>query len=343
MRRLLVIGAGASFAECAESGNKKDDRSRYLPLISDFGKKLFLPSPIPMITRNADNITMSASNMPALDNVIISYLENSGVSIDSESTRPVDIFHELEKSSPKEHNVEKLFEHAWQLYKDKPQLWEKLIQDSIHLHLWALYTDQFGFNEAVPMVAGRQVAERLKNGDTVINLNYDIAFDHALIQAKKQFVYNQLGTHLINVLKPHGSLNLYVDAPDGNIYSPDSSFIFVPANEIRSTGNETIDGKVCSPYAGILPPRINKNYSQHPIAKFILNAGEPYTHKIITFWGIGMTDSDNDLLRIYRKLSKHAKIIEFINPCTEALQKARKELKRGIKHYRTHAEWLAQH
>jgi len=44
MKRLLVIGAGASLEECEQSGNYPNDDDKKLPLISNFCNKLFIPS-----------------------------------------------------------------------------------------------------------------------------------------------------------------------------------------------------------------------------------------------------------------------------------------------------------
>ena len=124
----------------------------------------------------------------------------------------------------------------------------------------------------------------------VLNRNYDIAFDLALMQAKQPICYApevRLGT--IGILKPHGSFNYYVNLSHGNCY-------FEEPDRTRGSVNlEDPEGGVFSPHGGIVPPRLNKTYQQYPAAETILNAGAAYEAGALTLWGVGLTSGDLDL------------------------------------------------
>lgn len=67
-------------------------------------------------------------------------------------------------------------------------------------------------------------------------------------------------------------------------------------------------------FRGIIPPRYDKSHQQHPIASCIFNAIGDYTPKSVTFWGVGFTRSDSDLIEIYRGWCDRAIEVTVIHP-----------------------------
>jgi hypothetical protein len=329
---LLIVGAGASLEECKRSGKYSGDKKRYLPLISNFCNKLFNPT--------SQSLLLSTA----------SYLDYHGIQYDSKllnlkagdkftgldiARGPVGVFLQLEKADPKTHNIEKLCEFVWLTFNKTINFWDEFIYEGIYLKLFVLFTDQFGAYLGRPMKAGTRVANQLIPGDVVINLNYDIVFDLALKQTKKNFCYApKFNQELINVFKPHGSFNLYVNLENKKFYFEEPDKIY------GSVSISDQSGGCFSPYSGIVPPRLNKNYRQHYIASSILETGRPFHPKIITFWGIGLTESDIDLNIIYKEAALVAEAIEFINPDNKAYSKAVDLLGNRITHYHTLDEWF---
>lgn len=352
MKRLLVVGAGAAIGECRRSGHHKNDPDYDFPTIQDFGKKLFQLFPLPEFVTVGSSIEMRPNSQSmALLQGIASYLKAHNIAFDSKLLNlhggeaisaedmhksPIGVFLQLEEQSIHQHNVERLCEYVWHTYGTNRAFWDKFIYDGIYFKLFALFTEQFGLGPGVPMLAGKKVAERLNNGDMVLNLNYDIAFDLAIKQAGKTVRYApNFHPQSISVLKPHGSFNLYCNYDNGD-------FFFSEPDQI--SGSVSIPGPggaTFSPHSGILPPRLNKNFAEHPLASFILDSGRPFLPEILTFWGVGLTDSDTDLLDIYKEASRHAETIEFINPSRPALEKAKHSLEKNISYFPTLDEWLA--
>jgi len=332
MNRLLIIGTGASLEECKRSGKYSRDNKRYLPLISNFCNKLFNPTSKALLLSTASYLDYHGIQYDSKILNIKAGDQYSGLDIEN---GPTGVFLQLEKDDPKTHNIERLCEYVWKTFKADENFWDEFVYEGIYIKLFVLFTDQFGANLGRPMKASARVANKLIPGDVVINLNYDIVFDLALKQAKINFCYSpQYDRKLINVFKPHGSINLYVNNKNGNFFFEEPDKIYGSINiSIPSCGN-------FSPYGGILPPRLNKNYNQHPIASFILDTGRPFHPKIITFWGIGLTESDIDLNTIYKEAALGSETIEFINPDKNAFIKAVDLLGNRITHYHTLDEWF---
>jgi hypothetical protein len=61
----------------------------------------------------------------------------------------------------------------------------------------------------------------------------------------------------------------------------------------------------------------------------------------LTFWGIGLTDSDIDLLTVYREACDSADAVEFVNPSVSACATAARLLGRTVTHYPTLDKWLS--
>lgn len=333
MNRLLVVGAGASIEECRRSGNYPLDATRSFPSIRNFCAKLFDPTSVTLLKATASYLQKHGVNF---DPRLLETKIGDAFTGEDIKRGPVGVFINLEAKAPDQHNIETLCEHAWRQFGADPDFWAAFIHEGIFLHLFALFTEQFGLGAGKNMVAGRQVAEVLQPGDRVLNLNYDIAFDLALKQAGKAITYSpDVRENGISVFKPHGSFNFYVNPKNGNCFFED------PQKIQGSFGIPDPQGGVFFVQHGIIPPRLNKSYAQHPAAEMILSHGRPFSPRIVTFWGVGLTNSDVDLLSLYREAVAYAELVEFINPSQEASEKATKLLATKLTHFLSLDQWIA--
>jgi len=334
-KRLLVLGAGATVEECRRSGADPDAP---LPTIPNFGQRLFNES-------------------QSLQRVTAAYLDHHGISYDAAILKsyegqapssisqsqfengPLRVYQRLEAHNPSQHNVERLFEYVWQEHGADGDLWEALTWDGVFLYLFNEFITQFGCGPATAirrMNAGIAVADRLFVGDRVLSLNYDIAFDLALQQAHKYFTYApEERRDAIIVYKPHGSFNLFCNRKTGDC------FFGNPSEPRGSVAIRDKRGGIWSPASAIVPPRLGKNYAQHPAAGMILDGLADFVPNVVTFWGVGLTDSDVDLLEIFRETSKKSSRVEFINPDVKAFERAGKLLGTSILHFPSLDDWLA--
>ena len=92
-------------------------------------------------------------------------------------------------------------------------------------------------------------------------------------------------------------------------------------------------------FAGFVPPRFNKQYSQHPVAHRIIETTKVVEPRHVIFWGVGLTDSDQDLLDLYRNWCHRADQVDFINPSATDVQRAARLLKVTVCHYGSVHEW----
>lgn len=332
MNQLLVVGAGATIEDCRRSGNHPDDPDWEFPIVANFCSKLF----------DQTSTVLTKATASYLSGLGISYEINLlnlkvGDSFSSEDIRrgPIGVFLQLEAQAPGEHNIERLTEHIWQTIGADQAFWSAFIHDGIYLSLFARFSEQFGLGTGRPMVAGRRVASSVAPEDVVINLNYDVAFDLALKQAGRAICYapeTRPGT--VMVLKPHGSFNLYVNVSNGNCFFEE------PDRIVGSVGIPDPDGGVFFPQEGIVPPRLHKSYRQHPSAEIILATGRPFSPKTVTFWGVGLTDSDLDLLAVYREATAGAKRVEFVNPSAAAFRNAEQLLGVRIEQFESLDSWF---
>jgi hypothetical protein len=92
-------------------------------------------------------------------------------------------------------------------------------------------------------------------------------------------------------------------------------------------------------YSGLIPPRLNKNYAQHPIAKMILAPAQDRRPDSIVLWGVGLTESDYDLINLYRRWSEHADMIDVINPDSDVAARARELFKREVRYFADISQW----
>ena len=161
----------------------------------------------------------------------------------------------------------------------------------------------------------------------VLNLNYDTVFELALQQEDIDFFYTtQPANHPIEVCKPHGSQNLITNKT--SLYFCQPEWLGMPQ----------VPGFLS--YSGLIPPRLNKSYKKNPIAKVLLEKAYHRKPNHLIFWGIGMTESDIDLLRVYEKWSRKADRIDIINPSNEVAIKIGNLLQQEINHYTDHSKWI---
>ncbi len=331
---MLILGAGATIEECLRSGSYPDDPERRMPTIRDFCAKLFQRDSNVLLQATASYLIERGI---AFEPKLLHFGVNDTYTGEDIRQSPIGVFLQLESQFPLEHNIETLCEHVWRKFGSALSFWSDFTYSGIFLKLFVLFTEQFGLGAFRPMKAGSLVAGRLSEGDTVINLNYDIAFDAALEQINANVCYApHFCERAINVLKPHGSINLYVNLQNGNF------FFERPSQLLGSVGIPDNDGGTFFPHDGIVPPRLNKTYQQHPIARMILNTLEDLSPTVLTFWGVGLTPSDFDLLNIYRQVAQTATTIEYINPSAEAYENASTLLGREVRHFRSLDDWLSQ-
>jgi hypothetical protein len=127
------------------------------------------------------------------------------------------------------------------------------------------------------------------------------------------------------VCKPHGSLNMVVNDTCFTFGQPEWLGIPQPSG-YRS-------------YSGLIPPRLNKQYAQHPIAHMILSPAKDRRPQTILMWGVGFTESDVDLVSLYTRWAKHADVIEVINPDPKVAAKARILFACEVRNFADVAEW----
>lgn len=334
--RLLIVGAGASVEECLVSGI---DRDHPLPVMRNFANRLFNES---SVLHRVIAAYLSAKGV-AFDDAIVQRLEQGQtrkLTSQQMSNSPMRTFQRLEAEDPSLHNVELLFEYVWQTHGDDGELWEELAWNSVVTQLYNACITQFpGFGPASSMhalLAGQAVARNLVPGDRIINLNYDTLFDLALQQAGRFAVYapEPPARGSIRIYKPHGSLNFYADRNTGDAFFAD------PSQMRGSVALRDSSGRTWSPAAAIVPPRLGKSYSQHPAAAMILQGLNSFRPAIVTFWGVGLTSSDLDLLEIYRAACTNAVKLEFVNPDAQALEQAERLLCKPMHHFERLSDWL---
>jgi hypothetical protein len=330
-----VVGAGATIAECIQSGNA----GKPLPSIRNFAQELFNESQALTLVLAS---YLDEKRISFDDTLVRSYRTGSPntISFDQMEASPRRVFQRLEAADPLAHNVERLFEFVWQKFGDNDAMWEALAWDGVFTYLFNAFITQFGLGPAdsiCTLRAGTSVAERLFPGDRVINLNYDVAFDLALQQARRYFTYApEYRQGAIIVYKPHGSFNFYADPGSGDCFFAD------PSQPRGSVALRDPSGRVWSPAAAIVPPRLAKSYAQHPSAARILSGLATFEPEIVTFWGIGMASSDADLIDIYRNACRRARRIEFINPDPTAGEGANRLLGVSVAGFSDLPDWFAR-
>lgn len=308
--RILVVGAGASIEEARRVNAPPE---LWPPTIKNFAQKLW------------DSPPNSFFNYWLPD-----YLISIGVSPGSD---PTSFFICLCNEHPDSVNVERLFEFCWENRGKKFQGdWENLIQHGVLDPITFLLSQVFYENGVgiKRLPAGQLVAGRLNNGDAVLSLNYETLFEIAVTQYGHKLIYlpNGYCGGGIRVAKPHGSMNLLAD---------EHGFCFAQPDCIGAvpSGQDSLRN-----WRAIVPPRFNKTYKQHPIAKVIFDAIANLQPSKLTFWGVGLTSSDSDLIAIYRNWCQSKPSIEVINPDESVQRKANEILNTDARLFKTIEEWL---
>lgn len=335
--RHLIVGAGATLAEALSHGCPSE---LHPPLIRDFARKTWADySPHP---------------------VLEAYLHEIGYT--DLGNDPRELFYRLEENG--DVSIERFLEFAWSkrdqawatdLSKVPPGFisglritetngtqaatnagegfWDNLLYHGIGRPLQFLMLQCFHENGRgwKDFTLSKRVGAVLAAGDLVLNLNYDTVFEMALRQANRPFVYspNVPKPDQILVCKPHGSLN---------VVSNEQSFTF---GQPEWLGMPQAPG--FRSYSGLIPPRLNKSYSQHPMARMIVASVAKRAPEQITIWGVGLTESDVDLTELYRSWASHAREIEVINPSREVAERVGTLTSRSIAHFSSVSEWEERH
>ncbi|MEE8261136.1 MAG: hypothetical protein V3R83_01525 [Gammaproteobacteria bacterium] len=308
--RILVIGAGASIEE-ARRVNAPEEF--YPPTVANFAEKMW-----------------DGPHNQFFNYWLPDYLADHGIDPESD---PTSVFIKLAKEPDRGINVERLFEYCYANKGKKFQGdWENLIYHGVlnpltFLLSMVFYENGVGIQQ---LKAGQLVAGKLDDGDLALNLNYDTLFEIAATQLGLQITYvpNEFSGKGILVAKPHGSINLLADETSFRFAQPDSiGAVPSSADNYRN-------------YRAIVPPRFNKSYDQHPIARIIFDNVVTLRPEIMTFWGVGLTDSDVDLIELYTTWLESTSVVEVINPNTGAAHRAEMIFKRHVKRYPTIEEWL---
>jgi hypothetical protein len=310
--RALVVGAGASIEEAIRAGAPID---LWPPTIENFAKKLW------------DTPPNSFFNYWLPD-----YFQAHGIDPGND---PTSRFIDLCGAPQSQINVERLFEFCWVNKGTKfDGDWENLIHHGIlnpmtFLLSQAFYKNGVGIKQ---LQAGQLVAGHLNDGDIVLSLNYETLFEIAATQCGRTLTYapNTPTNESILVVKPHGSMNLLAD---------ERSFWFAQPDCIGALPSS--DNNFRS-WRAIVPPRFNKSYVQHPIAKRILDSIQSAAPSTLTFWGVGLTDSDTDLMAIYRRWAVTASRIEVVNPGSVVRNKVATFLKKDVLWFSSIEDWLSQ-
>lgn len=316
-QRVLVVGAGATYAEAIAADVPAELRP---PLMPGFARQLW--------REFNPHLLMTA------------FLAQFGI---DGGNNAVARFIELDTGEIPELNVERFFAFAYNNRDliapgcegfDPATEYENLLLHGILGPLTFLLIMGLlkpGPEGDPPLPLARQVAERLRPDDLVVNLNYDTVFELGAEQAGHSlaFVPNQGDANSLRIAKPHGSLNLFLNATR-------DAFWFAQPQIVG--GLQPSDGS--RNYLGFVPPRFGKQYDQHPIAAAILEPVAVMNPTVVTFWGIGLTDSDQDLLAIFRRWARSA-AVEFINPSASDATRAAQLLGAPVARFDSVDAWRA--
>lgn len=148
------------------------------------------------------------------------------------------------------------------------------------------------------------------------------------IDSGREFAYSPTtpSENQLVVCKPHGSLNMVVNSTSFAFGQPD--WLGMP----ESAGFRS--------YSGLIPPRFNKTYKQHPIAQMILSPAFSRSPDLIVMWGVGLASSDVDLLELYSSWATHSHELHIVNPSTDVASRASEIFSCGVRHFPSVPEWV---
>jgi hypothetical protein len=308
--RLMVVGAGASYAECKAKGLPED---RCMPMMKNLARKLwadFNPTPFLEV-----------------------FLQEQGHDLNGKD--PVEFFYELEEQAPG--LIEEFFASAWR-HRDRfhttyGRSWDDLICHGLLRPLnFILITGLLEGNPESRFPLSESVASQLRPGDLVVNLNYDLIFDVALKNVGRNATHSPHARpdDGIWIFKPHGSFHLAVNEKEGKFYFGQVAFI----GDIQPS-----DG--AATFLSFVPPRKAKSLAQHPVGQMIIRPLLAMTPDVITFWGVGSPESDIDLLDMFRGFCAGARSVEFVNPSANDAKKMQGHLGRPVTHFKDVPMWLS--
>lgn len=330
----LIIGAGASVAEAIALGLPEE---MHPPLINDFARKTWSNyTPYPLL----------------------GFFLKEKLGITNLGNDHREVFYALEAQGKV--NIEELMEFMWvnrNRNYDAPNknfppgfisglrvceagdpreeeygFWEDFLYHGLGGPLASIVLQGFHENGQgyKDLKVAKSIGSFLSSEDLTLNLNYDTLFEIAMQQLGKGICYlpNTPKENDLRICKPHGSLNLV---------SNETQFAFGQPEWLGTPQPLSFKS-----YSGLIPPHLNKSFDQHPIAKIILNPVIDEKPSRIIMWGVGLTESDKDLVEIYKNWAKTIKLIEVINPSSIAAEKIGKLLDKPIQHFPTHEEWIAR-
>lgn len=308
INNLLIVGAGASYAEAVEAGLPEENRP---PLMKNFIKKLWNNS-VPLFLKKEKGL-------------VYNYLKET-LQYDNFLEQGKDFYDFLvilEKSNVS--NIENFFEYAWNYKKSYPKEYENLLYNGIYTPLVACLISGIFKNGLTPKLPlTEKIASLLDNGDFVLNLNYETVFEIGATNAGKtlHFLPWDKTEPSITVAKPHGSFHFFED--ENGLKQARPYFVGTLSS---------IAGDNARNYKTFIPPRTNKNFQQHQLSRAIIKRLNFDYPRNVILWGIGFTKSDIDLYELYKKWFKSAEKISFITPRDIKPKELSNDMKIKIHHF----------
>lgn len=331
----LVIGAGATLAEAKALGNSEE---KLPPLMGDFARKTWENyTPHPILER---------------------FLNDQGFTDLGDDPR--EKFYELERE--KRTNIEIFMEYLWNnkhinshdenkvlppgyvsgfrlsiggdsngLIGCGEEFWQNFLGHGIgspfqYMMIMCFHENGVGWKD---FSLSKIIARSLSPGDLVLNLNYDTVFELALKQLGRSFSYapNIAQTDEVVICKPHGSLNMVTNDKGFAFGQPDWLGMPQPPGYLS--------------YSGLMPPRLNKKYTQNPISARMIQSVENRMPDDLIFWGVGVTNSDVDLICLYKNWSRKNPSVTVINPDICVARKIENTLNLPVQHFEDLVAWQA--
>lgn len=333
--RFFVVGAGATIEECHRSGNRGE---KQFPTINDFPSHWMKMADTRAITfgcaiyLDEHGITYNKKELELLTGKI-----NSATSDELENG-PFEVLQKISLDDPINHNIEKIYEFLWnKLHLDSPDILRGFIEHSIFVPIYLRQLENFHSSSGgrwKHLKVAEIICSKLSKEDKVINLNYDTVFEIGLKQNGFKLDYSpNPNDNGIYIYKPHGSLNLLVNKEL-------EAFKFIEPDGLPGTVHfPEPKGGTWYPVEGIVPPRLNKSSKEHPIMREILKSVRSRLPEGIILWGVGFTNSDLDLNKIYKFANIHSKRVEIINPDDNAYYRAKAIFGDNVIHYTSLDSW----
>lgn len=218
---------------------------------------------------------------------------------------------------------------------EKVNFWDNMLHQGFGFPFAQIIINCFHVNGkgTKELLLSKKVASLLGPGDLVVNLNYDTVFEQAVNQLDSQFTYcPDMDAAKIMICKPHGSLNMFINS---SATSSATAFIFGKPEYLGSGATQGWYN-----YLALVPPRSNKTYEQNPISKILIDQIKCFSPEEISFWGVGFTESDVDLIELFKRWSVSQPTINVVNPDYRVCQKMEKILDCKTIHYNSVDSWI---